>query len=230
MKRKLERFAEMATFDHVVQPKIEEVLNKDYKLKGNWNAKFFNNNNPIVIELGCGKGEYTVGLAQKFKNKNFIGIDIKGSRMWRGAKTVLEEGINNTGFLRTRIEFINSFFNKNEITDIWLTFPDPQLKKPRKRLTSPHYLNIYNKFLKSNGAIQLKTDNEVLYKYTLDLALYNQLTIIDKTDNLYNAKGMEEAKLFKTFYELKYLSKGIKIKYLKFKLNNKIIVDLPDEE
>ncbi len=228
MKRKLERFAELSTFKHVIQPRLSEVLNKDYILKNKWNKDFFLNDNPIIIELGCGKGEYTIGLAKKYKNRNFIGIDIKGARIWRGAKTINEEGIKNAGFLRSRIEFIDSFFGENEISEIWLTFSDPQLKKPRKRLTSPLFLNKYKNFLTKDGIIHLKTDNSELYEYTLNLAHFNNLPVISFSDDLYNTSYIFEAKMFQTFYESKFLDEGIKIKYLSFKLNENKIEDLPD--
>ncbi|MBN2521325.1 MAG: tRNA (guanosine(46)-N7)-methyltransferase TrmB [Bacteroidales bacterium] len=220
----------MATFNHVVQPKLEEILNKDHFLKNNWNRKFFSNNNPVIIELGCGKGEYTVGLAHLYPEKNFIGIDIKGSRMWKGAKTALDENLINVGFLRTRIEFITSFFGLNEIEGIWLTFPDPQLKKPRKRLTSSRYLNLYRFFLKKEGIIQLKTDNTELYEYTLRLAKYNKFEIQSFTDDLYGNEGNIEARLFQTHYETMFLKEKIPIKYIKFKLNDEEIKELPDGE
>ena len=167
-KRKLERFTEMAHFRNVLQPGFDEVFGRKHPIMGKWHDTFFGNDNPIVIELGCGKGEYTVGLAKKFPEKNFIGIDIKGSRMWRGAKSAIEENLKNTGFLRTRIEFINSFFDKDEVDEIWLTFPDPQPKKSNKRLSSCRFLNMYSNFLKQEGYIHLKTDSELLYSYTLN--------------------------------------------------------------
>ncbi|MBN2350576.1 MAG: tRNA (guanosine(46)-N7)-methyltransferase TrmB [Bacteroidales bacterium] len=220
----------MATFNHVIQPALEDILNKDYYLKNNWQSKFFQNTNPIIIELGCGKGEYTVGLAELYPEKNFIGVDIKGSRIWKGAKTALNKSLKNVGFLRTRIEFIKSFFGADEIDGIWLTFPDPQLKKNRKRLTSSRYLNLYRSFISGNGNIQLKTDNKELYKYTLKLALYNKFEIKSYTDNLYGSEGNEEAKLFQTHYETRFLKEGIKIKYICFKLNNQEVKELPNEE
>lgn len=228
MKRKLERFAEMSTFSNVIQPTLDEVLDKNYILKGKWNESFFKNENPIVLELGCGKGEYTVGLAKNYTNKNFIGVDIKGARMWKGAKECINHNLSNVCFIRTRIELINSFFAPNEIESIWVTFPDPQLKKEKKRLTSSRFLNIYNNFVQISGSIHLKTDNNDLFLYTLDIANYNNLDIISYTSDLYNSNGNEEAKLFQTFYESKYLNEGLKIKYVHFKLNNNKIVEKPE--
>ena len=160
-------------------------LAKIIKLKGQWNRQLFHNSHPIVLELGCGKGEYTVGLAREFPEKNFIGVDIKGSRIWRGARTALQDNLTNVRFLRTHIELINSFFGPGEVDEIWITFPDPQLKKKRKRLTSSRFLTNYTRFLKNNGMVHLKTDNTVLYRYTLDLATVNSFTIRFQTDDLY---------------------------------------------
>jgi len=221
-KHKLERFAQMATFTNVIQPSLEEVLNKDYKLKGNWKSSFFKNNNPIILELGCGKGEYTVGLAQRFPDKNFIGVDIKGARMWRGASFSLRNNISNAAFLRTHIEHIASFFAPAEVAEIWITFPDPQEKRIRakKRLTSSNFLALYKKFIEPAGLIHLKTDNSLLYNYTHQLALHNGLELRLNTNDLYNS-GIEDQALLsiKTFYESQFLAQGIPIKYLKFTLN-----------
>ncbi len=219
-KKKLQRFAEMETFEHVVQPCYDEVFCKDYHLKGKWNQLFFKNNQPIILELGCGKGEYTVGLAQKFTKINFIGVDIKGARMWCGAKTAIEEKLHNVGFIRTRIDFISSFFAPNEIQEIWITFPDPQAKKYYKRLTSTRFLGYYKNFLKPDGLIHLKTDNRALHLYTKTVIQVNNLELIEDTDNLYNP-GMDHPVLsIKTFYEKQFLAAGKPIHYLKFKLNN----------
>ena len=164
-KNKLKKFAEMEVLGHVIQPPFDDIFKKDHPLKGKWNPEIFENNNPIVLELGCGKGEYSVGMARAFPNKNFIGVDIKGARMWKGATESHEKGIRNVAFLRTRIELIESFFDKDEVSEIWITFPDPQLKNARakKRLPGPVFLNKYRSFLVNNGIIHLKTDNDILY-------------------------------------------------------------------
>ncbi len=230
MKRKLERFAEMNTFPHVIQPAFDEVFRKEHPLKGQWKNLFFKNNNPITLELGCGKGEYTVGMARLFPQRNYIGIDIKGARIWKGAKTSFIENIPNIGFLRTRIEFINSFFAQGEVDEIWLTFPDPQKEKKRKRLTSGRFLNLYRQFLKDDGTIHLKTDNDLLFRYTLDLLKYNQLEIIEYTDNLYASEIINPVLSIKTFYEQQFLDMNLTIKYLCFKLPyDKIIEEIPDK-
>jgi len=231
-KKKLQRFAEMLTFNNVFQPSLHDIFQNKFKLKGNWNSLYFNNNNPIVVELGCGKGEYTVGLSRIYKDKNFIGVDIKGARMWKGAKNAKENDYNNVAFVRTRIEFIEHFFDFNEISEIWITFPDPQLKKRRtkKRLTSPYFLNLYTKFLKNNGIVHLKTDNDILYDYTLKLLIFNKLYIITQTNNLYNSDYSNNILSIKTFYEEQFLSKNKNINYLAFKLPNNIIIQPNNED
>ena len=222
-KRKLQRFAEMKTFLNVFEPSLEEIKTGNYKLKRKWAADFFKNKNPIVLELGCGKGEYTIGLAEKHPQKNFIGIDVKGARMWRGAKTAIEKKLATVAFLRTRIEFLDCFFAPNEISAIWITFPDPQPQKPRerKRLTSMRFLNIYKKFLSEKGIIHLKTDNVPLYEYTLDMIKENKFPLLEFTNDLYketNVVKHSEATSIQTFYEKMFLTKGMKICYLKFQL------------
>ena len=231
VKKKLQRFADMETFSNVVQPAFDEVYGKDYPLKGNWNRLFFKNNNPIVLELGCGKGEYTTGLARRFQKKNFIGIDIKGSRMWKGARMALAEHLDNVAFLRTHIEMIHSFFGEDEIEEIWITFPDPQLKKKRKRLTSSRFLNTYGGFLKKGGLVHLKTDSTVLYQYTIDLAKLNQLPVKINTRDLYHSGIDIDILGIQTFYERQFLDQGMKITYLCFELlNGKKIEELAEEE
>jgi len=223
-KDKLKRFAEVETFDNVFQPSFEDI-NKDFRLKDKWN-KEFNNNNPIVLELGCGRGEYTVGLAKQFPNKNFIGIDIKGSRIWRGAKTCVEENIDNVRFIRTKIDFIEKFFANNEINEIWLTFSDPQPKRPRKRLTSPLFINRYKNILNKKGVINIKTDSSLLYNYTLDEIKNNNYTILENSSDIYNeliirANNELISKInIKTFYEQKWLEEEKKIKFISFMINN----------
>jgi tRNA (guanine-N7-)-methyltransferase len=230
VKKKLQRFADMETFANVVQPAFDEVFGKDYPLKGNWNRHFFKNDNPIVLELGCGKGEYTTGLARRFQKKNFIGIDIKGSRMWKGARTALAEHLDNVAFLRTHIEMIHSFFGEDEIEEIWITFPDPQLKKKRKRLTSSRFLNTYGGFLKKGGLVHLKTDSTVLYQYTIDLARLNQLPVKINTRDLYHSGIDSDILSIQTFYERQFLDKGMKITYLCFELLDGKKIEEPAEE
>jgi tRNA (guanine-N7-)-methyltransferase len=230
VKKKIQRFAEMETFPNVLQPAFEEVFDRDYHLKGCWKSTYFRNQQPIVLELGCGKGEYTTGLARRFREKNFIGIDIKGSRMWRGAHTALTEKLQNAAFLRTRIEFIESFFDRDEVDEIWITFPDPQLKKKRKRLTAARFLNRYTQFLKRGGLVHLKTDNAVLYAYTLALAKHNGLKIIFSTDDLYHSAYEGDLLSIQTFYEKQFLDQGMKINYLCFGLAYEKPLEEPVEE
>jgi len=189
-KNKLARWTELETFNNVIQPEIGDVSAKDHPVKGRWREQLFKNENPVILELGCGKGEYTVGLATRFPGKNYIGIDIKGARMWRGAKTSNEQKLPNVAFLRTRIEFIKSFFSKDEIDEIWITFPDPHpgRRNSNKRLTSPWFLNCYRLFLKDKGLVHLKTDNIELFKYTKTVIENNNLELIFATDHLYSKK------------------------------------------
>ena len=219
-KNKLKKFAELKTFDHVIEPPIDEP-NKSFDLKGQWNKFFFKNENPIVLELGCGRGEYTVSLAQKFLKKNFIGIDVKGSRIWSGAKESQEKKLTNVGFLRTRIDLIQKYFSKNEIDEIWITFPDPQLKRSRlkKRLTHPKFLKLYNQILKPNSVIHLKTDNQFLHGFTLGVIAGEGHQLIDSTNDLYASEVERDNLDIKTYYEKIFLSKGMPITYLKFILN-----------
>ena len=229
-KRKLERFAETATFKNVLQPGLNDVLGKDHPIKGKWRDVYFKNDSPLVVELGCGKGEYTVGLARKNRHKNFIGIDIKGARIWKGARTALDENLSNAMFLRTRIEFIGSFFDKNEVDEIWLTFPDPQPKKKRKRLSSSRFLNQYKSFLKPEGFLHMKTDSQLLYQYTINLAVHNNLSVDIATEDLYHSELYSDELLIQTFYEKGFLEKGLRIYYMKFKLSNSEIIDEPPED
>ena len=219
-KNKLRKFAEMETYPHVVQPELDE-LKEGFGLKGKWKKEFFKNDNPLVLELGCGKGEYSVGLAKKYPNKNFLGIDIKGSRMWTGATQAKEESLANVGFLRMRIEFIELAFSKGEVDEIWITFPDPQLKKRRaqKRLTHPLFLNRYNYLLQKEGVIHLKTDSQFLHGYTLGIIHGEGHILEDAEHDLYNAKLQREHMEIRTHYEQIYLQKGMPITYCRFKLN-----------
>lgn len=232
-KNKLKRFAENETFKILVQPEFDDIFNNDYQLKGRWHSDFFGNSNPIVLELGCGRGEYTVALGQKYPGKNFIGIDIKGARLWRGAKTAVEDGMPNVGFIRTRIEFIKSFFAAGEVSEIWVTFPDPQLKKSRlkKRLTCSGFLNAYRDFLAPDGIVHLKTDNQNLHSYTKKLLEENGMEILYATNDLYNSDIVDDILSVKTKYEQDYLSKGMAITYLKFRINgDKPLVEPADIE
>lgn len=223
-KNKLAQFAENKTFKHMFEPTMDEVWAKDFHLIGKWGKEFFKNDNPIVLELGCGKGEYTVDLAKQNPNKNFVGIDIKGARMWRGAKTVDEEKLPNVAFLRTRVEFVASFFGANEIDEIWFTFSDPQPKKPNKRLTSPYYLNIYKPLLKPNAAIHLKTDSRLLFNYTVEQVEANNYTmeacVFDVYDRDWNKLSDHDKAIMKikTFYEAIWLKKKFAINYLRFRI------------
>jgi tRNA (guanine-N7-)-methyltransferase len=227
-KNKLARWAEMKSFNNVIEPPVDEVLSKDHKIKGNWQKTIFKNTNPVILELGCGKGEYTVGLATRFPQNNYIGIDIKGARMWRGSKTAHENKIQNAAFLRTRIEFINSFFSAEEVEEIWITFPDPHPKRrdAGKRLTSPFFLNSYSQFLRDNGIIHLKTDNKELYNYTKKVVKHNGLEIVASINDLYSGLFNNDILSIRTHYEQIFLNHGIKICYLSFRLmKNKVITD-----
>lgn len=229
-KGKLEKFAEMATFSNVLQPSFEEVFQKDFHLKGKWNTDFFIKEQPITLELGCGKGEYTVGLAKLYPERNFMGIDIKGSRIWRGAKTTQEQKLKNVGFLRTRIDFIESFFSTHEIHEIWITFPDPQLKKNLKKLTSSRFLNRYRKILQKDGYINLKTDSAELFHYTHTLIKHNNLPLIFASEDLYASDYENELLSIKTFYEKMWLEEGKPIHYLRFQLlDGQVLIEPPDE-
>ncbi len=224
-KNKLAKFSEMEHFEHVIQVPFHKIGQNDFYLKGNWARHFFQNKNPVILELGCGKGEYTVQLAEKFPNNNYIGVDIKGSRMYNGAKQAMEKRLNNVAFLRTNIEIIGHFFGENEIKEIWLTFPDPQMKKTRKRLTSTYFLKRYRSFLKSGGIIHLKTDSNFQFKYTSTLVYFNRFQVVAKTENLYDSKLQNETLEIKTFYEKQWLTRGISIKYIAFKLNDTEFVE-----
>ena len=218
-KNKLKRFKENETFSNVIQPTREEVLNNTLMLKGNWNRNFFKNQNPIVLELGCGKGEYSVNLATMFPEKNFLGIDIKGARFWRGAKTALVEKINNVGFLRTQIELVDCIFDENEVDEIWITFPDPQIKykRTKHRMTNPDFLNKYKKILKPNGMVHLKTDSEYMHGYTLGLLQGLGLTIEYAHHDVYGTTNApKEVTDIQTYYESQYLAINKKITYMRF--------------
>ena len=220
-KNKLKRFKENETFSNVYQPNREEVTNNNFSLKGNWNKEVFKNSNPIVLELGCGKGEYSVELARRFPEKNFIGIDIKGSRFWRGAKTAIEENLPNVAFLRTQIELIENCFANGEVDEIWITFPDPQIKykRTKHRLTNEEFLTRYKNILKPEGTINLKTDSEFMHGYTLGLLHGAGHKVLYANHNVYRNEGAPEVvTAIQTFYESQYLEQNKPITYIKFAL------------
>lgn len=229
VKKKIQRFRELDSFAHVVQPSFKEAFQLDHHLKGNWNRDFFQNEHPITLELGCGKGEYTVGLAKAFPEINFIGIDIKGARMWRGALEIQQHGLRNAGFLRSRIELIESFFAPSEVHEIWITFPDPQPRKAKKRLTSPQFLNRYQRFLKPGGIIHLKTDSRELYDYSLNILRHNPCQVLWNTTDLYASPPDDQVLSIKTFYENQFLLKGKPISYIRFLIGPNPLSDVPGE-
>ena len=220
-KNKLRKFTEINTFSHVIQPPIEE-LKKGFYLKGKWKESFFKNNNPLVLELACGKGEYSIELGRQYPNKNFIGIDIKGARIWSGAKKALEEDLKNVGFLRSRIEFIEYCFARDEVDEIWIVFPDPHIKESsaNRRLTHNYFLSKYYNILKKDGFVHLKTDDIALYQFTLNTISENKYSLIENTSNLYGDKDLK-AKHFgvRTHYENIFLNQGKNITYIKFLLH-----------
>ena len=220
-KNKLKRFSENETFTNVFQPTREEVVGNEFPLRGKWNSEFFKNDNPIVLELGCGKEEYSVGLAERFPEKNFIGIDIKGARFWRGAKTAVETGMNNVAFVRTQIELINHIFAENEVSEIWITFPDPQIKykRTKHRMTNAEFLERYKKILKPSGLMHLKTDSEFMHGYTLGLLHGLGHEVIYANHNIYKNEGAPaEVTGIQTFYESQYLEVNKPITYIKFRI------------
>ncbi len=220
-KNKLKRFKENETFKNVIQPKRDAIENGSFALKGKW-ATHFKNDYPIVLELGCGKGEYTIGLARQNQNKNYIGVDIKGARFWRGAKTSLEENLVNVAFLRTQIELIDSLFAENEVSEIWITFPDPQIKykRTKHRLTNQDFLKKYKRILKPEGVVNLKTDSEFMHGYTLGLLHGLGLEIIYANHDVYKNEGSSKEVLeIQTFYENQYLEKEKPITYIQFRIN-----------
>ena len=220
-KNKLKRFLENETFDNVFQPTREEVVGNEFPLKGKWNSEFFKNDNPIVVELGCGKGEYSVGLAQRFPNKNFVGIDIKGARFWRGAKTASDTDLNNVAFVRTQIEIIDGIFAESEVSEFWITFPDPQIKykRTKHRMTNTEFLQLYKKILKPDGVMNLKTDSEFMHGYTLGLLHGEGHEVLYANHDVYKNEGSpEEVTAIQTFYENQYLKVNKAITYIKFKI------------
>ena len=217
-KDKWRRFEENRGFACLHQPDFKDIFKSDYCMKGRWCGEWFGNRRPLILELGCGRGEYTVELAKRFPEKNFIGVDIKGARMWRGAKSVTQESILNAAFVRCRIEFSASVFATDEVSEIWITFPDPQVKKASKRLISSHYLKRYKNFLKSGGTIHLKTDSPLLYAYTLELIRHNGLELIEACDDIYGSGRADDLLSIKTHYEKQFLAQGTAITYVAFKL------------
>ena len=221
-KGKLAKFAEMETFSNVFQYPFSVVDNVPFEMKGHWREQYFKNNHPIVLELGCGKGEYTVELARLYPEMNFIGVDIKGARMWTGAKQAIEAGLKNVAFLRTNIEIIDRFFAESEVQEIWLTFSDPQMKNAHKRLTSTFFLNRYRKFLVDGGIVHLKTDSNFLFTYTTCMVKENKLPVVFSTEDLYHTEGLDEEThkilSIQTYYESMWIERGLNIRYMKFLL------------
>ena len=220
-KNKLKRFRENDTFTNVFQPSRDDLVKSQYKLKGNWNSTIFKNSNPLVLELGCGKGEYSVELAKRYPNKNFIGIDIKGARFWRGAKTAIEENIPNVAFIRAQIELIDHLFAKNEVDEIWITFPDPQIKykRTKHRMTNSEFLKRYKFVLKPDGVMNLKTDSEFMHGYTLGLLHGAGHEVLYANHDVYKQEGSpEEVTSIQTYYESQYLEHDKAITYIRFKI------------
>ena len=220
-KDKIRKFKENEEFKCLIQPRMDEVMHKDHPLKGRWGAEIFGNSHPIILELGCGKGEYTIALAERFPQNNYIGVDIKGARLWKGAKYATGHSLPNVAFLRTRIDFIDSLFGPSEVSEIWLTFSDPQPKKPNKRLSSPIFLERYSHFLRPDGIIHLKTDSQLLHESTLEVIREGGHTLLEADNDIYGSGLVERESLLsiQTFYEQMFLSEGKAITYAKWKLN-----------
>ncbi len=229
-KGKLQKFADMSKYPHVVEHHFSIADASPFPMKGNWDRDFFHNDNPIVLELGCGRGEYTVALARRFPEKNFIGVDIKGARMWSGATEALNDGLKNVGFLRTNIEIIDHFFGAGEVSEIWLTFPDPQMKKYTKRLTSSLFLERYARILSADATIHLKTDSNFMFTYTKYVTQANMLPVIRCIDNVYAPQEVDEILSIRTYYESQWLERGLTIKYISFGLSGRDTFVEPDVE
>ena len=217
-KNKLKKFADNDKFEHLFQPRPHDMLVNDFFLKGKWNSDYFKNENPIVLEIGCGKGEYTTGLAQLFSDKNYIGIDYKGPRLWRGCKTVEEKKLSNVAFIRNKVEFLSSFFDNNEISDIWITFPDPQPKRDKKKLTSERFLNIFKGILSPGGYVRLKTDSKHMFDFTQRIIDLNDILLDFASDDIYGENESHRTHNIKTFYEEQFLEENKKITYTKFQI------------
>ena len=233
-KGKLAKFADMDTYENVFQYPYSVVEHVPFEMQGHWHEQYFKNENPIVLELGCGKGEYTVGLGRLFPDVNFIGVDIKGARMWTGATQALQEGMKNVAFLRTNIEVIDRFFSPGEVQEIWLTFSDPQMKNPRKRLTSTYFMNRYRHFLVDGGIIHLKTDSNFLFTYTTLMVEHNHLPLLFRTEDLYHTDGIDaetqQILSIQTYYESMWIARGLNIKYMKFRLPQEGLLEESDIE
>ena len=236
-KGKLAKFADMARYPHVFEYPFSVADQVPFEMQGKWHQEFFHNDHPIVLELGCGRGEYTVGLARLYPEKNFIGVDIKGARMWTGATEALNEGLPNVAFLRTNIEIIDRFFAPGEVSEIWLTFSDPQMKKVTKRLTSTFFLERYRRFLVDSGLVHLKTDSNFLFTYTTCLVEKNQLLVAFSTTDLYHSvlaeqPDTEEARILgiQTYYEQQWIDRGLNIRYLRFRLPHDVRLEEPEVE
>ena len=244
-KGKLAKFADMATYENVFQYPFSVVEHVPFDMKGHWHEQYFHNDHPIVLELGCGKGEYTVELAKLYPDMNFIGVDIKGARMWTGATQALKEGLKNVAFLRTSIEIIDRFFAEDEVQEIWLTFSDPQMKNPRKRLTSTYFMERYRRFLVDGGIIHLKTDSNFLFTYTSYMVEKNHLPLLFRTEDLYGTGNgetrttsqlsalnsqLEKILTIQTYYESMWIARGLNIRYMKFRLPRTGELAEPDVE
>ena len=233
-KGKLAKFADMETHGNVFHYPYSVVSDVPFAMRGHWREQYFHNENPIILELGCGKGEYAVELAKANPDKNYIGVDIKGARMWTGATRALQEGIGNVAFLRTNIEIIDRFFGEDEVQEIWLTFSDPQMKNPRKRLTSTYFMVRYRRFLQDRGIIHLKTDSNFLFTYTTLMVEKNRLPVVKRTEDLYHSSDLSLLSShlleIQTYYEQMWLSRGISIKYMQFLLPHDGPLEEPDVE
>ena len=231
-KGKLEKFADLARYENVFEHPYSTMKDVEFDMRGHWREQFFRNDHPIVLELGCGKGEYTVELARLYPHMNFIGVDIKGARLWTGATQALKEKLANVAFLRTNIEIIDRFFSPDEVQELWLTFSDPQMKNPRKRLTSSFFLERYRHFLVDKGIIHLKTDSNFLFTYTTYLAERNQLPMLFRTEDLYHDERIKNNPILgiQTYYERMWMDRGLNIRYMKFLLPHEGILEEPNVE